>query len=246
MPKTFFIFFLSLFLIPSLSWANSLDTDNDGLSNQDEINIYYTDPSNVDTDGDGYNDGLEIQNKYSPLLSQATKLVDADTDNDGLNDLWEIIIGTSLNDPDSDNDSYNDWDEVYAGYDPLNSKPQIIAKIIEVDLKQQILRYTFNGRILDQFHISSGIAGMETPLGEFRVLDKVPLKNYGGSGYNFYYPNTKWNLHFTTGYARYYIHGAYWHNNFGHPMSHGCVNVAYWNMENLYHWANVGTRVVIY
>ncbi|MDP3985970.1 MAG: L,D-transpeptidase, partial [Candidatus Veblenbacteria bacterium] len=43
----------------------------------------------------------------------------------------------------------------------------------------------------------------------------------------------------------YYIHGAWWHNNFGKPQSHGCVNVAYEHMERLYTWAQVGTKVII-
>jgi len=78
------------------------------------------------------------------------------------------------------------------------------------------------------------------------ILDKVPSKNYGGTGYNFHYPNTKWNLHFTTTKYRYYIHGAYWHDNFGHPMSHGCVNVSYENMEQLYEWADLETKLQIF
>ena len=86
---------------------------------------------------------------------------------------------------------------------------------------------------------------MPTPTGDFEILAKVPIKNYGGSGFNFSYPDTKWNLHFTTRYWRYYIHGAYWHDNFGQPMSHGCVNVSYENMEPLYWWAEVGTKVKI-
>ncbi|PIY62567.1 hypothetical protein COY93_02865 [Candidatus Uhrbacteria bacterium CG_4_10_14_0_8_um_filter_58_22] len=44
----------------------------------------------------------------------------------------------------------------------------------------------------------------------------------------------------------YYIHGAYWHNLFGKArVSHGCVNVGYADMERLYWWAQVGTRVVV-
>jgi lipoprotein-anchoring transpeptidase ErfK/SrfK len=41
------------------------------------------------------------------------------------------------------------------------------------------------------------------------------------------------------------LHGTYWHNNFGYPMSHGCVNlpmdVAAW----MYGWAPVGTLVTV-
>jgi len=39
----------------------------------------------------------------------------------------------------------------------------------------------------------------------------------------------------TDGYS---LHGAYWHNNFGHPMSHGCVNLPVPDAEELYYWTN--------
>jgi lipoprotein-anchoring transpeptidase ErfK/SrfK len=42
-----------------------------------------------------------------------------------------------------------------------------------------------------------------------------------------------------------YIHGAYWHNKFGQPVSGGCVNVPYSVMEELYNWTDVGTKVTI-
>jgi lipoprotein-anchoring transpeptidase ErfK/SrfK len=41
--------------------------------------------------------------------------------------------------------------------------------------------------------------------------------------------------------AGYSLHGAYWHNNFGHPMSHGCVNISVENAGKLYYWANPPT-----
>ena len=34
------------------------------------------------------------------------------------------------------------------------------------------------------------------------------------------------------------LHGTYWHNNFGHPMSHGCVNLRVEDAEKLYYWTN--------
>jgi hypothetical protein len=43
----------------------------------------------------------------------------------------------------------------------------------------------------------------------------------------------------------FYIHGAFWHDNFGQPMSGGCVNVAYENMEPLYNWADEQTKLII-
>jgi lipoprotein-anchoring transpeptidase ErfK/SrfK len=56
-------------------------------------------------------------------------------------------------------------------------------------------------------------------------------------------PDVPWVLYFTnSGHA---LHGTYWHNNFGTPMSHGCINlpldVAAW----LYDWAPVGTPVLV-
>jgi len=44
-----------------------LDSDGDGLTDADEVNIYGTDPNNPDTDGDTYPDGVEIANGYNPL-----------------------------------------------------------------------------------------------------------------------------------------------------------------------------------
>ncbi|HNU89793.1 MAG TPA: hypothetical protein PKJ11_00420 [bacterium] len=47
--------------------AVDLDSDQDGLSDADEINIYGTNPLKSDTDGDGYLDGDEVKNGYNPL-----------------------------------------------------------------------------------------------------------------------------------------------------------------------------------
>ncbi|MDP3056954.1 MAG: hypothetical protein Q8N37_00325 [bacterium] len=43
------------------------DSDNDGLTDYEEINKYHTDPANPDTDGDGYTDGDEVKNGFNPL-----------------------------------------------------------------------------------------------------------------------------------------------------------------------------------
>jgi Big-like domain-containing protein/thrombospondin type 3 repeat protein len=88
------------------------DTDNDGLSDGDEVNVYNSDPHNPDTDGDGLNDGDEID--YGTLPD------DPDSDGDGLNDGDEVYIhGTDPADDDSDGDGINDGDEVdVLGTDP--------------------------------------------------------------------------------------------------------------------------------
>ena len=46
---------------------SSKDSDNDGISDVDEVNLYKTDPSSPDTDGDGFADGIEIVRGYNPI-----------------------------------------------------------------------------------------------------------------------------------------------------------------------------------
>jgi hypothetical protein len=240
--KYFFIIFFVVLIFPVFVHAQDVDkdSDNDGLTDLQETTIYFTDPNNSDTDGDKFLDGEEVKTVYSPLFGEKKKLIQVDSDKDYLNDAWEIVLGTGLMNPDSDGDGYLDGTEVAAGYDPLDSQPNKLPKKIKVNLAKQNLEYTFGDKVLGSFAISSGVKKMPTPKGNFTVLSKIPVKRYTGSNYD--YKNTKWNLNFKSGY---YIHGAYWHNKFGQVMSHGCVNVAYENMEYLYWWAQVGTPVTI-
>ncbi len=245
-----FVFLFIAYLVICLNaqaQSTALDSDNDGLNDYEEQYIYHTDPLKADTDSDGYKDGEEVKNGYSPLQKKS-KMAEADTDADGLNDDWELKIGTDLTNPDTDKDGYKDGQEVKKGYSPTNDESQKIEKLIEVNIKDFKLNYYFGNKLLDSILVSTGKKSTPTPIGNFQILDKVPLKTYGGGNYNFYYPNTKWNLHFTTGQnkLRYFIHGAYWHNLFGQKnVSGGCVNVRYSDMERLYNFAQVGTKVII-
>jgi len=243
----FFILFSSIIvggLIMTTPTSAATDTDSDGLTDEQEINIYATDPNLTDTDADGYSDNQEIEHGYSPRFFDK-KMTEADSDQDYLPDAWELSLGTGILEPDSDGDKYLDGTEVLAGFDPLNPDSSAkLEKLISVDLTKQQLSYSFGGKTLEKFLISGGLPGTTTPRGEFEVITKRDLVNYQGPNYD--YPNTKWNLRFawSQGFS-YYIHGAWWHNNFGQPMSHGCVNVSYDNMERLYEWAQVGTKIII-
>ncbi len=245
--------FLIIILFGVFAFANNVsaeqdfviqDSDNDGLSDYDEQNLYYTNPLNPDTDGDGYFDGQEIKFGYSPHMGDGVRLSKNDFDKDGMNDYLEIAFHTNLINPDTDGDGYFDGLELRYSYDPRIFVPKKIKKRIIVDLSEQMLRYYWDDIKMGEFLISSGRATVPTPLGKFSINTKLPVHTYSGA--NYYYPNTKWNMRFhgTPPYS-YYIHGAFWHDNFGTPMSGGCINVSYDKMEGLYHWAEIGTEVEI-
>lgn len=116
-------------------------------------------------------------------------------------------------------------------------------KRVEVDLTNQRL-YAFEGdnKVFD-FAISSGKWGL-TPTGTFYPWIKLRYTRMkgGNKAFGTFYdlPNVPHTIFFYNdqvpkwkGFA---LHGAYWHNNFGHPMSHGCVNVGLADMEKLYYW----------
>lgn len=141
-------------------------------------------------------------------------------------------------------------------------------KRIEVDLTKQRL-YAFEGdRLVYDFLISSGKFG-RTPTGTFTIWIKLRYtKMSGGSkelGTYYYLPNVPYTLFFANdevpAYRGFGIHGTYWHNNFGTPMSHGCINMRTEEAEKIFYWANPvlgdkpsikatednpGTQVIIY
>jgi lipoprotein-anchoring transpeptidase ErfK/SrfK len=173
------------------------------------------------------------------------QLKNQDTDKDGLSDYDELYIyHTDPYNPDTDGDGYTDGYEVANGYDPNKKGNDKLEKEIDIDLATQTLTYYLGPYQVGRFLISSGVKALKTPDGQYAILKKVPVVDYKGLNYD--YPNTKWNMMFKQQAAgNLYIHGAYWHHNFGHPMSHGCINVSYENMEPLYNWADIGTKVII-
>jgi len=142
-------------------------------------------------------------------------------------------------------------------------------KRIEIDLtNQRLYAYEGNNKIYD-FLISSGKWG-RTPTGEFTIWTKLRYTKMegGNKALNTYYylPNVPFTMFFYNDdiptWRGFGIHGTYWHSNFGHPMSHGCINMKTEEVEKIYFWAqpdlpggklstratpeNPGTRVVIY
>ncbi|MDP3970281.1 MAG: L,D-transpeptidase family protein [bacterium] len=119
-------------------------------------------------------------------------------------------------------------------------------RYIETDISDQTTRVYEYGELIREFRVSTGIARYPTPLGEYKVTQKIYNKDYTwnyGENHpdNYDLKDVKWNLRYN---GPFHLHYAYWHNNFGHPMSHGCTNIDRWNAEWLYNWANVGDPVI--
>ncbi len=92
--------------------ATKADTDSDGLSDGDEVHTYGTDPNLADSDGDLISDGDEV-------LIYGTDPLEGDSDGDGLSDGEEIqLYGTDPNLPDTDGDGLDDLIEVTYGSNP--------------------------------------------------------------------------------------------------------------------------------
>jgi lipoprotein-anchoring transpeptidase ErfK/SrfK len=141
--------------------------------------------------------------------------------------------------------------------EPITPDVPYEQKMIEVNLTTQMLTAYERGSVMLQTNISSGVPGdpsggtgvpTSTPTGKFSILDKVPAKHMGYSYFgitstgnvladvdNYVLPGVPWSQFFThQGHA---FHGTYWHENFGLPMSHGCINMRNSEANWLFRWA---------
>jgi hypothetical protein len=116
-------------------------------------------------------------------------------------------------------------------------------KHIYVDLTNQRL-YAFDGnKVIYNFIVSTG-KWNPTPTGEFHIWIwlRYTRMTGGSQAKGDYYdlPNVPYTMYFyndsTPKAWGYSLHGAYWHNNFGHPMSHGCVNMKIEDAQQIYYW----------
>lgn len=119
-------------------------------------------------------------------------------------------------------------------------------KWIEVNLTTQYMTVWQGNTVVAETYVSTGRPGFDTPPGTFYINYKLPSETMegvlGGEYYNV--PDVPWVMYFTNvGHA---IHGAYWYNNFGQVMSHGCVNLPVDFAAWLYEWTPIGTRVEIH
>ncbi|RJR24334.1 L,D-transpeptidase [Candidatus Microgenomates bacterium] len=134
-------------------------------------------------------------------------------------------------------------------------------KWIEVDLSEQkIIAWEGENKFLESA-ISSG-KWNRTPKGVSNIWAKFKYTKMSGGNKEdntyYYLPNVPYTMYFYKGFG---LHGTYWHDNFGEPMSHGCVNLPTLVAEKLFYWttpvlptgkksvfaeSNSGTRVVVH
>jgi len=131
--------------------------------------------------------------------------------------------------------------------DPHTAAPQGVttSRWIEVNLFEQTISVYENKRLIFATMASTGVEHFWTRPGVFQIRQKLESTTMSNSVQDdFYYlENVPWTMYFDEARA---LHGAYWHNKFGYPFSHGCVNLAPGDAHWLYNWANVGETVYVY
>jgi len=129
---------------------------------------------------------------------------------------------------------------------PLSPDVEPQHKRIEVSLQSQVLRAFEYDKVVFETKISSGIPsgdnppkGTNTPAGKWNIYSKMATKHMWnglltGAPDVYTLPGVPWTMFFHRSGAAF--HGAYWHNNFGVPMSHGCVNMRPVDAKWLFRW----------
>ena len=129
---------------------------------------------------------------------------------------------------------------------PISPDVPYEDKRIEVSLARQFLSAFEGDQVVFGAKISSGQGikdvpiGTRTPTGRFHITSKSPSKHMGslsasGAPGTYSLPGVPWTSFFIydTGVA---FHGTFWHNNFGVPMSHGCINMRNDDAKWLFRW----------
>lgn len=136
--------------------------------------------------------------------------------------------------------------------DVLGTQDTANEKLIYVNLSTQTLMAYEGKKLFMKTPISSGLWG-RTPTGEYTIWTKIrSTRMTGGSGADYYnLPNVPYVMFFSNNQIAasrgFSIHGTYWHNNFGHRMSHGCVNMKTTDAGKLFNWVDkLGTKIIIY
>ncbi|MBM4425206.1 MAG: L,D-transpeptidase [Chloroflexi bacterium] len=112
---------------------------------------------------------------------------------------------------------------------------------MDVNLSTQTLT-AYEGSVpINTFIISSGKRSTPTITGSFHIYIKARTARMRGPDYDT--PDVPYVMYFSGDYG---IHGAYWHNSFGTPVSHGCVNMRVGDAAWLFDFASFGMLVKVH
>lgn len=154
-----------------------------------------------------------------------------------LADPSRVLVGQSLRIPVVDGPAVDN------GYHTHSEFPTYTERWIDVDLSEQRVVAYEGTTPVNSFIISSGRAGTPTVTGTFRIWAKVPIQDMSGgnraAGDYYYLEDVQHVQYFFEDYA---FHGTYWHNNFGTPMSRGCINMRNEDAKWLFDWASPHTN----
>ncbi len=129
--------------------------------------------------------------------------------------------------------------------DPVPPEGVSGSKWITVNLEEKTLSAYEDGQMVFSTLVSVGADGAWTRPGLFQIYVKKTLDDMGGSfladrSDYYFYEDVPWVMYFDEGRA---LHGVYWHNSFGAPITHGCVNLSPVDARWMYNWAEEGTWV---
>lgn len=166
------------------------------------------------------------------LIAEANGITDPNRVEAGM----ELIIPSS-----ADVSASRDLGIIQPQIAPADAEPGAhwgIGRELVVDLSQQKAYAYEDGVLMHSATVSTGLPGTPTVQGEYAIWHKIEEQTMSGPGY--YLPGVKWVMYFYQGYG---FHGTYWHNNFGQPMSHGCVNMTDDDAKWFYDFASLDTPV---
>lgn len=134
--------------------------------------------------------------------------------------------------------------------DPRKTAPEGIPtdRWIEINLDEQTVAVYQDNHLTFATVISSGTGAWATRPGVFQIYEKLESTTMSGateadrSDY-YYLQDVPWTMYFDEQRA---LHGAYWHDQFGYPRSHGCVNLSLGDAHWLFNWANLGDYVYVF
>lgn len=177
----------------------------------------------------------QIANKFNvswPALAEVNNITNPDTVYAGM-----TLLIPSGSDILSQNISY----ATYNNIQPATTEPGArigTGREIVVVLSTQ-MTYAYEDGVLQHSALAStGLPATPTVQGDYKVWNKTRSQTMTGPGYAL--DNVEWVMYFHQGYG---LHGTWWHENFGQPMSHGCVNLTNSDAKWFYEFGSVGTPV---